>query len=272
MRSTADSSDPDHRPLGSSVLVGYDGSERAADALELGRLLGLSADTRPTAVFVGAHVGAASKVLRPVRDAFEVSVLDARSAVAGLTTAAQVHDATVIVLGTSHRGLLTQTLLGSTAEQLVHARLGPVAIAPRGYDSRYANRVLSIVVAGFDGSPDSHQALEAAAEVVVANEGSLRVVAVGESHAAGAQHRLAAMVDAAVRRLAIACEVQVEPGDAARHLADAAGMDTDLLVIGSSSYTRFARFLFHGVPGAVHPGARCPVLIVPAALSPALPV
>jgi nucleotide-binding universal stress UspA family protein len=137
------------------ILVGYDGSERSEDALALARLLaGLNRGRliatcvywdRPLAPGI-AHGGLdatpedarLAKRTLPERfgSAIEVRSIADVSASRALHELAETEAADLIVVGSTGRGKVGQTLPGTTAERLLHGSPCPVAVAPLGYPTR----------------------------------------------------------------------------------------------------------------------------------------
>jgi nucleotide-binding universal stress UspA family protein len=139
-------------PVFEKILVGYDGSERSEDALALARLLrGLDRGRliatcvywdRPLAPGI-AHGGLdatpedaelAQRTL-PERfgSAIEVRSIADVSASRALFELAETEAADLIVVGSTGRGKVGQTLPGTTAERLLDDSPCPVAVAPLGY-------------------------------------------------------------------------------------------------------------------------------------------
>ena len=77
-----------------------------------------------------------NEAAQALRDEFEVSVHaeGSRSPVRGLHDAALALDASMLVVGSSHRGALRRVMPGGVGERLLHAAPRAVALAPRGYE------------------------------------------------------------------------------------------------------------------------------------------
>jgi nucleotide-binding universal stress UspA family protein len=86
-----------------------------------------------------------------------------RSSGVGLDELAQRIGADVIVIGSAPGASNGRFLIGSTADQLLHGSHVPVAVAPAGYRRVYPERLARLTVA-FQDTPESHKALEWAAE------------------------------------------------------------------------------------------------------------
>ena len=93
----------------------------------------------------------------------ETAVHGHRSSGVGLDGLAQMIHADVIVIGSAPGASNGRFLIGSTADQLLHGSHVPVAVAPAGYRRVFPDRLARLVVA-FQDTPESHKALEWAAE------------------------------------------------------------------------------------------------------------
>jgi nucleotide-binding universal stress UspA family protein len=140
-----------------------------------------------------------------------------------------------------------------------------VAIAPRGYDGRYANRLLHVAALAFDASPEAHAAADTAAELALAADAELRVIAVVAEPMNGERSYLEREVAALVEGFppAVKAEWRVIEGDPAATLADETAEGVDLLVIGSRAFGPVGRVFLGSVASRVVHSASCPVLVVP---------
>jgi nucleotide-binding universal stress UspA family protein len=277
-----------------SILVGWDGSEHADDALELGRVLARATDAQ----LVVAEVTVDR--LRPLhrrRELFAPPVppvpgtpgtidVEPRGVISsspadGLHDLAEEISTQVIVIGSTHRGPAGRVFLGSVADGLIHGAPCAVAIAPRGYAKRYATRLIRVVMVGFDASPEARVAAAQAARIASAAGASLRVVAVLEPPPPAAmnpvtgfdlpdviadeegflQRELAELVQGLPPD--IKPEGQVVHGDIARSLGALTAEDVDLLVVGSRGYGPLGRTVLGSVSSRIIRSATCPVLVVP---------
>ncbi len=278
------------------ILVGYDGSEHADEALRFARSLAAiegaeihvvaALDYAPPPIAVDAYERAvherfeevfarAASVLdgapfepRPVRDSSPARALNDR---------AEHEGADLIVLGSTHHGPLGRVYPGSVAERLLNGAPCPVVVVPRGYSPDRPG--LGLVGVGYDGSPESRAALAAAKRFAKSLDAELELIGVVRPLAPASPVVAAggaAQVEAALReRLRealteaaeeIDCEFEVTTalleGDPAAALA-ARGVELDLLVLGSRGYGPIRRALLGSVSAAVARTAPCPVLIVP---------
>lgn len=87
----------------------------------------------------------------------------ARSVASGLVQVAQEHSASMIVLGSTARGLIGRVSLGSVAERILHTLDVPVAFAPAGFGTSDVQRATRVTV-GFGRGDHDSGLLAAAAE------------------------------------------------------------------------------------------------------------
>lgn len=197
----------------------------------------------------------------------------------GLHTLCEELNADLLVIGSSHRGALGRTLLGSMSDRLVHGAPCPIAIAPRDFDGFRSGRPVTLAV-GYDGSSGAVAALAWAAglaeglgarlelegvvePVVIASPISGvpydydRVTAAREranrEQLEQAAERISASVAAAYNEL---------EGPVAQRLADVA-TGADLLVIGSRGYGPVRSIMLGSVGHALASSAPVPLVLVP---------
>lgn len=192
-------------PLFRTILTGFDGSDHAADALALGRLLSWLAGARLVVACAYpedplGESAAALQVARAVREEAEETLDRARAqlgdaaaasdlrAIAGATPARVLHElaetlpADLIVVGATHHGWAGRLLSGSTPERVLDDAPVAVAVAPSGFAAAAgagssAGRPERIAV-GYDGSPESLLALDHAAALARLSGATLRVLTV----------------------------------------------------------------------------------------------
>ena len=282
------------------IVAGFDDSPSGFDAVALGRQLATAADARLVVAHVYLEAAGAIDIVPPaeivehrreaalehaeragfVLDGFhrwEPVAYAAEPAARGLHEVAERAGAELIVVGSTHRHGLGRVLPGSTGERLLHGSSRPIAIAPAGWRSD----ALRTIGAGFDGSPESHAAVAAAATLAAGCGASLRVLGVFEaphpanpvyavtSHGYGEIMRelredRRSRLDRAVEHLpaTVAAEGEVLDGRPAEMLAEASG-DLDLLVIGSRGYGALRATLVGSVAHELATRARCPLMLVP---------
>ena len=135
------------------IIVGYDGSDQAEDALALGRLLAVTGGAElvvveampyepllseltagpPTTLANERH--AARERLEQLARSLEVGAesVESSSPQRGLHEAAERLEADLMVVGSSHRGSVGRVLAGSVGRSLLNGAPCAVAIAPSGY-------------------------------------------------------------------------------------------------------------------------------------------
>jgi nucleotide-binding universal stress UspA family protein len=282
-----------------TVAIGFDDSASAHDAVALALALA-GDDTRIvvvcaypsgglTARVVPAEHGAlgrddanarleAARTLLGDRSGVEYVAQAASSAAAALHAAAETAGADLMVVGSSHRGMVGRILPGSTAAQVLHAAPCAVAIAPTGLHNAPSVTLAQIGV-GFDGSPEALTALTGAARLSSERGAHLQVISVLEPVTqtfgwAGAwmypEFREDALADARAQ-IAQALEALPEPPDATQEILDGvaatellrASERLDLLVLGSRSFGPVGRLLVGSVAARVAGSCACPLLVFP---------
>ena len=283
-----------------TIVVGYDGSDHATDALELGRMLQRLLDGElvvvcaypddplgesATAVEIaqGMRVDAETKLTRARELCANGERIDFR-AVAGATPARVLHelgeelDAAAIVVGASHHGTALRLLTGSTPEHVLDHSPCPVAVAPEGFATQHASLPRQIGVA-YDGSPEADHALHVAAGLARATGARVRLVMAVSTAAVGsyppldvssyeqigalARERARELLDNACAGVeGVPVEGAVVEGDPAEVLIEDAVAD-DLLVTGSRGNGPFRRVLLGSISTRLLRKAGCPVMVVP---------
>jgi nucleotide-binding universal stress UspA family protein len=198
------------------------------------------------------------------------------SPVRGLHDAAVALDASLLVVGSSHRGPLGRVVPGGVGERLLHDAPCAVAIAPRCY-ARAKDGIRRLGVAFID-TPDGREALDAAATMAALGDASLSTFTVLEPPhiGPGATPGWVPAADYDARpRLRVAeervrthvpdgvdADTTVLEGDAAELLADASAK-LDLLVCGSRGYGPLRTVLVGAVSGRLAHTAMCPLIVLP---------
>lgn len=264
------------------VVVGIDGSERSLDALALAARL---ADRRQQVRLIhvrrngrSSNLAALQEYLDPAT-AREIRVVSDSSPARGLQAIAEEIGASLIVVGSSHRSGIGRVFVGSVAESLLAGAPVPVAVAPHGYAG--GDNRLATIGCGFDGSPESEEALAWAAAFARRRRAHLQALAVHSRIAFGAisttgafdygsandalRDELEQRMLAALAALTGGSEAngRVLEGDAANELA-AASVDLDLLVLGSRGYGSVRSALLGSVSRELVRSAACPVVVLPA--------
>jgi nucleotide-binding universal stress UspA family protein len=263
------------------IVVAFDGSERAQDALALA--LRLRAEDgiitlactvtdrpwhheEPDAV---ALTLAAGRAQIPVGIHVRLRSPITSSPARGLTELAEEEHADLVVVGSSRRSVSGRIWLERTAGRLLQGAPCAVAVPPAGL--RDAERFHHIAIA-YDGSPEARGALAAGYAIAAAAGAAVTLM-----------YALPEMptdfADVALRERLRAHEVLDEAADAAppgvnprtlllhghpgRVIAEACAGVVDLLVTGSRGYGPVQRALMGSVAEALMDGAAHPVLVVP---------
>lgn len=270
------------------IIVGYDGSAHAEDALALGHLLakttgaelvvaGVFPELAPVRASAGdVEVEHADLVERAARSVgAEAEAVPSSSPARGLHELAEEIDADLLVVGSYGKATLGRVLAGSVAQRLLQGSPCAVAVAPAGY--RNTEPGLRVLAVGYDGLPEAKEALAAAVEIAEAAGATLRIYAVVEppsswvtgyatsDYAASMREYLREQVDNAL-------ELVPEPlrpadellkGEPATALREEAEKGVDLLCVGSRGYGPVRRVLLGSVSAELVQSAPCPVLVVP---------
>jgi nucleotide-binding universal stress UspA family protein len=179
----------------------------------------------------------------------------------------------LVVVGSPHRGTIGRALIGSVAEALLHGAPVPIALAPRDY-AQGAHDSLRAIAVGYDGTPESAEALHQAERLALATGASLDVLTVVASSTVvpkvpalnGAETpEPYATIEEAIDNLDDAVEVHAHKlvGAVAKVMASTCKEHTDLLVTGSRNYGPLGRILIGSVSSQLIHTAPCPVLVVP---------
>ena len=179
-------------------------------------------------------------------------------------------------MGPSHRGAVGRVVAGDNVRSVLQGARQPVAVA-RPIDADALERGPTIGL-GFDGSPESREALAWVGDLIEAVGGTVRVLAVAE-----APQALSPSVSYGINWVALApertewaeklvAEATAELGDRSsgqtavgvgyQELVDFAG-EVDLLVLGSRGYGPVRRTLLGSTSDRVVHLAACSVVVVP---------
>ena len=277
------------------ILVGYDDSDQAKDALALGKQLAdaTGADLVAAGVFqfdpmwggFDPHFREAeAEYARKIEEAAksvgaEAEATPSSSPARGLHELADEIGADLILVGSARHGRVGHILAGSVGVALLHGSPCAVGIAPRGYRDHSADRIASVAV-GFDGSEESGLALMAATRLASETGAKLKLVAaaepppiaMGKGGNAGWQELTEAIQEHTRKQLVKAREavpdgIEVEaslitgaPVEALVNVAEAPGT---LMVLGSRGYGPLRRVLLGSVATELVRSAPCPLIVIP---------
>jgi nucleotide-binding universal stress UspA family protein len=208
-------------------------------------------------------------------------VVGATSIGRGLHAAAADAGGETLVIGPSHLGPAARALRGDVALQAIQGAPCAVAVAPPGYAEHEGPATTMRIGAAYDGSPESEQALEAAAHLARRTGGELTIISVNDLgyiyvdppmiDAAGVAHFLRSVTADVAGRLdrareavgdGLSVSTAMPEGAAAAEIVSASS-GLELLVMGSRAYGPVRRVLLGSVSADVVRDARCPVLILP---------
>jgi nucleotide-binding universal stress UspA family protein len=278
------------------VLVGFDGSDGARDALELARRLAVARGTR-CVVATGLDYGPVS-VHRALSDAegaeaeplfaearealadpdVETHVLGTRSPARMLVDCAEQIGAGSLVVGSPHhRGRMGRALLGSVAEHVLHQAPCEVVVAPRGYATENHEDWTKVAVS-YDGTEESKVALMRAEDLAREAGASIELIVAEDPVVSGLEAEFASDVPRSARDVLEAALASVDPAltptgkridpgwrqvvrTIAAGLAEACDLDVGILVAGSRR--PMDRFLLGSVTKELIVETSCPVLVVP---------
>ena len=267
------------------IVVGVEQSERSRDAVALARTLARAAGTRLILAGVYARDARADaqstfeRIARPLGGVrAELRAIPCTSVSRGLQQLAAEEGALAIVVGPSHRGRVGRIVPGSVGTRLLHGAPCPVAVAPSGYWGGGQPPIRRIGV-GYEGSPESAEALDAAIGLATCTGAAVRVLGVVEPAAITAavpsglgyvereestRADLTEGLQHAIDRAAAPVEIagEIADGYADDELARLSH-DVDLLICGSRGHSPLGSVMLGSVSAGVLRKTRSPVLIVP---------
>jgi nucleotide-binding universal stress UspA family protein len=287
----------------STIVIGVDASERSEDAIAFGRRLADAASA--TAIVACAfpyHDTPGKPAIDERRDALRDEALETAHAMcdrlgapeertsvrvmANPSPAHALHDlaeaerASLVVVGSTHRGGIGRVLPGSTAERLMHGAPCSLAVVPLGY-REHADKPIRKIGVAYDGSTDAAAAVNAAVDLARAFDAEIEVVGVASADMYATPALMAApsvvvllddierhikeSIDEVVAKMpegVKASGVVLRGGDAAQQIAERSS-DYDILVCGSRGYGPLRSVLVGGVSGRLVRNSQCPVIVVP---------
>jgi nucleotide-binding universal stress UspA family protein len=276
-----------------TIIVGVDGREGGRDALHLAATIARGGDGRLVAVGVYPHThplrggpavpdvvmldqtkAVLDRELENEGIDAQTTVLGDASPARGLHRVAEELRADLIVVGSTHHGRVARVLAGDDAVATLHGSPCPVAVAPRA-GAAAADGVLRRIGVGYDGSPESHEAL-ALATALATSTGAhveLRSVAATPRNGGSAatfdaewvergRRDAEALLNETLEDLDVEASGNAVVGVAADELTDLSHR-VDLLIVGSRGWGPVRRILVGSTAAALVRGAACPVVVVP---------
>jgi nucleotide-binding universal stress UspA family protein len=215
----------------------------------------------------------------------EILLFEDSTAARGLARAIQELAPELVVVGTTSRGSVGSTVLGSTAQRMISLSACPVAVVPRGYE-RPDGGVATIGVA-YVATEEGEAALSAALSLARSGGVALRVITVthpkhaqeaaqalmaelryeaGSEAKASAETRVVLEREArervAERTAGAPAQFEFMIDEPAAALAGASE-HVDMLVMGSRALGPHRAVVLGSVSRKVIDHARCPVLVIP---------
>ncbi len=283
-----------------TVLVGYEESDRAHDALALARMIAsasgatlIVANVYPKQKFSippDQYAGweqlqreESARILGTIEAGpaeVQTRIVGSSSPPHGLEELSREVDADLIVVGSSHGTVRGKILPGSTAQRLLHGSGCAIAVAPAGYaDASPAES--GVVAVAFDGSPEAEVAMHGAIEFARAGGDSVNLIDVAEvpplvygkgGGLEGGYLELKGTVEEIRKedldRIMASMPTDIElkttllDGDPAGQIA-AASEGAKLLFIGSRGFGPLRQVMLGTVSGRLLRMASCPVIMHP---------
>jgi nucleotide-binding universal stress UspA family protein len=276
-----------------TIVVGVDGRQGGRDALRLAGQLAEAGggDLVAARVFPHQHrpALARSPAVAEERESTQVA-LDRELGDTGMSAArthvvrdasparalhriAERERADVLVVGSAHRGAVGRVLGGDVALGSLHGSPCPVAVAPREMADR--NTPLSRIGVGFDGTPESRQALALAVALAKSARVQLELLCAATApiplfaEAAWADgeivdYRLEAeeLISRTLAELDVDAVGKAIVGGPVETLVELTHR-VDLLVVGSRGWGPIRRILLGSTAARLIREAACPVLVLP---------
>jgi nucleotide-binding universal stress UspA family protein len=269
-----------------NILIGVDGRQGGRDAIALARLLGAPDATltlgnvyapfpgRGAVEVLSIDRAEAEEMLAHER---ELAGLDARLVThgpravgRGLHELAEDERADLLVVGSTRHALIGRALMGDDCFAALNGAPCAIGIAPRGY-ANVPHQVERIGV-GYDGSPESKRAVHEALELAALHRGHVRAFSVVSLQDVKDDKPIPADWPDAVDELVERRKEELAKLDGVEGVAVyggpreelvTAGMELDVLIIGSRAFGPVGR-LFHGsVSHYLVRHATCPLVVLP---------
>jgi nucleotide-binding universal stress UspA family protein len=279
-----------------TIVVGVDGLQGGRDALLFARSLCERAGGALVALHVYPYESFPLRGLRPdieavardeadalLREQLAAAGVPARAIVTtdtspghGILRVADELDADLLVIGTSHRGPVGRVVGGDNVRAVLLGAGRPVAVAthPAG-EAQLGQPVIGV---GYDGSPESREALAWGADLAEAVDGSIRVictVASSDRFSPSISYGInwvARAPEGGERAKSVVARATADIGDratgqvvvsTARDKLARLSQGLDLLVLGSHGYGPVRRTLLGSTSDRLVHTAACPVVVVP---------
>ena len=270
-----------------NVIVGVDGYQGGRDAIALARQLAAPGAKLTLAHVYGAHTigGLApgmsaleleageqtlSLALRDSELSAETELVYSASVGRGLHELADRLNADLLVVGSSRRALLGRVMVGDDARAALNGAPCAIAIASRAYAQ--APRQLLRLGVGYDDSPESARALDAARALAERYGSAIQALWVVTLPRVQEETPIPADWDEGIKKLEQqystrlaeleGVEGRVTYGGPREELAQF-GKNLDLLVLGSRGYGPLGRVVHGSVSGYLLGHASCSLLVVP---------
>lgn len=268
----------------SKVLIGVDGRQGGRDAIALARQLAAPGASLTLAHVYGLLLGRGAlepraraevhQLLERERDAASVDATfiarGDRPVGQGLHELTDELGADLMVVGSCRRALLGRAMLGDDARDALDGAPCAIAIAPRGYAQ--SRQELHSVGVGYDGSPESERALDAAGELARRHGATVKALWVVSLQDVREERPIPADWPQTAELLVGRCRDELRrledvegdavyggPREELQRLSDR----VDLLLVGSRGYGPVGR-LFHGSVSRYLLGhVACPLLVLP---------
>jgi len=269
-----------------NVVVGVDGRRGGRDAIALATHL---AGTRGQLALAHVHPGGRAPVRAETESPGRASSLEllelertsagvkakllaiaSRSVGGGLHVLAQRNACDLLVVGSCSRGFFERATGGDATRAALNCGGCAVAVAPAGYAEHPA--ALSEIGVGYDGTPESEQALSVA-HAIAAEHGArisaFEAVAIHPNLFSAGSTSFGEAIDVIIRgaRERIETHADVEAhvalGAAARELS-LFSASIDLLVTGSHGHGPLGRFIHGSTSNELARSASCALLVLPA--------
>lgn len=279
-----------------TIIIGVDGRQGGRDALALGKALGDATGASVVALHIYPREPFPTWTLQPdveslarqeaetfLREEVERAGVHAEIVVSahaspgsGMHQVAQDRAVDLVIVGPSHRGAVGRVLAGDTVRAVLQGAQQPVAVARDVQGDALATRPR--IGVGFDGSPESREALAWAGALGEAIGAPVHVVVAVEPPQA-----FTPSISYGINWVALEPEREGKAGELVAEATAALGGETtgevvlgvayqeltelskelDLLVLGSRAYGPVRRTLLGSTSDRVVHAAACPVVVVP---------